>query len=61
MRGRLVMILLVPVLLSCSKTYTYQSHEVIRSFDQVVSGEDIKVVKRDGELLQGRSSRSTGM
>lgn len=38
---------------SCAKTYSYQSYEVIRAFDQVKPGEDIKVVLKDGELVQG--------
>lgn len=53
MSRRLLTLLVLPVLLSCAKTYTYQSYEVIRSFDSLVAGEDVKVVKKDGELLQG--------
>ena len=49
----LVLLLAVPVLGSCSKTYTYQSYEVIRSFDEINPGEDIKLLRKDGELIQG--------
>jgi len=49
----LVLLLAVPVFGSCSKTYTYQSYEVIRSFDKINPGEDIKLLKKDGELIQG--------
>ena len=43
----------VPILWSCAKTYTYQSYEVVRSLDKVSPGEDVKLVKTDGELIQG--------
>ena len=54
MRRWMFLILLVaPALWSCSRTYTYQSFEVIRAFDEVAPGEDFKLMKNDGELLQG--------
>ncbi len=48
-----LVLLALPVLGACAKTYTYQSYEVIRSFDQVNPGEDIKLLRKDGELIQG--------
>ena len=49
----LLLLLLIPLFPSCAKTYTYQSYEVIRSFADVQPGEDLKVVRKDGELVQG--------
>ncbi len=49
----LMVLLVVPTLWSCTKTYTYQSYEVVRTFDDVNPGEDVKLVKRDGELIHG--------
>jgi len=49
----LSLILMMPILVGCAKTYTYQSYEVVRSASQVTPGEDIKLTKKDGELLQG--------
>ena len=55
MNRKLILILLLtaPLVWSCSKTYTYQSYEVIRTFDEINPGEDIKLVKKSGELLHG--------
>ena len=52
-KALLILLLLAPLLASCSKTYTYQSYEVIRSFNAVNPGEDVKLLKKDGELIQG--------
>lgn len=49
----LLFLMLIPLLPACAKTYTYQSYEVIRSFADVKPGEDLKLVKKDGELVQG--------
>ena len=49
----LCLLALAPMLASCAKTYTYQSYEVIRSFADVQPGEDLKLVRKDGELVQG--------
>mgnify|MGYP001310395532 CR=1 FL=1 len=49
----IVLLLVAPSLWSCAKTYTYQSYEVVRRLDQVSPGEDIKLVRTDGELIQG--------
>ena len=46
-------VVVLPFLVGCTKTYTYKSYEVLRSASQVVPGEDIKLTKKDGELLQG--------
>ncbi|MEE2754586.1 MAG: hypothetical protein VX910_11435 [Candidatus Latescibacterota bacterium] len=49
----LLLLLVVPTLWSCAKTYTYQSYEVVRNLDRVNPGEDIKLVQMDGELIRG--------
>ena len=55
MNPRLILLLLlvVPMLWSCAKTYTYQSYEVVRNLDRVNPGEDVKLVQMDGELIHG--------
>ena len=49
----LLLLLVVPMLWSCAKTYTYQSYEVVRNLDRVNPGEDIKLVQMGGELIHG--------
>jgi hypothetical protein len=49
----LCLLAIAPLLSSCAKTYTYQSYEVIWSFTDVQQGEDLKLVRKDGELVQG--------
>jgi hypothetical protein len=52
-RMLLLLLLAVSSQWSCTKTYTYQSYEVIRTFEKVAPGEDVKLTKKDGELLHG--------
>ena len=40
MSRRLLLVLFLPLMLACTKTYTYQSYEVIRSFGEMATGGD---------------------